>query len=211
MPHKQFPTKYIYWEKIENHEQLKAKYMPIIDEIENSTKFQNPFEYCELKRISYNNESVNSFISNEDMYEIMWKPMNNFIREINSVYCDKIDIKESTIRRYWFNTYDKGEFQEFHNHKDTPILHNGRYMYPSISGIYILNDKHEQSSIVFKNMSTEPVPFYKPFSEQILDTSDIQDIGEGTVLLFPFTMEHMVKKCVIPGRRTIAFNIFSNL
>lgn len=211
MPHHQFPSNYIYWENIEKHNHIKSKYMPILDKIESTNTLENPYSLCTIKNISISNRSVNTFLDNEDINEIVWKPMDNFINEINSKYTHKISVNKSILYQYWFNTYDKHDFQEYHNHIDNIGKYSNAGLYPTLSGIYILNDDNEKSSIVFKTAYNEFKPFIKPFESVTLDTSRIEDIHEGTVLLFPSSMEHMVKKCVIPGRRTIAFNIWSEL
>ena len=42
-----------------------------------------------------------------------------------------------------------------------------------------------------------------------LDTSNIDSISEGTVIVFPCGLTHMVKPCLKPGRVTIAFNVYA--
>lgn len=213
MPHLQLPTKYIYWQKVENHKNLKNKYMPIIDKIEEENKLDNPYKGCTIKNISIKNTNINTFIDTEDWNEIVWKPLENFFAEINNTYehSFKLNATTSIISGYWFNTYDKDDFQEYHNHVYDIMSQAESSTYPTLSGIYILNDENEKSSIMFRTSNNEYTPFIRPFELLTFDTSKKDEIGEGTVLLFPIGMEHMVKKCVIPGRRTIAFNIWSRL
>jgi hypothetical protein len=51
MPHLQFPTTYVYWENVNDHDHLKRKYMPIIDKLEqtNRDKLKNKFDNCTVK------------------------------------------------------------------------------------------------------------------------------------------------------------------
>ena len=214
MPHIQFPTTYVYWEKLKKHDELKKKYMPIIDKIEqthpNKTK-QNPFSKsgCSIKNISILHSELNTFLEKDDINTIIWNPIDNFIKDINSQYQCKIDVKDSIIDHYWFCTYDKHDNQELHDHYDHVRHINGIEYHTTFSGIYILNDDNESSSIIFRSPLHQP--FDKLRSNYHLDTGTIDDIGEGTVLIFPCQLSHMVRKTIKPGRRTIAFNIFSSL
>jgi hypothetical protein len=211
MPHYQFPTNYVYWENIKEHDDLKAKYMPIINEIERrkDTPLKNPFNFCDINVTSFSEK--NTFLSSNDIDKIIWKPLDNFIEEINSNYQCKIQVKNSVVYSYWFNTYKIGDFQEFHDHHGGRELINNEYHYPIFSGIYILNDDTKSSSIMFKTPSTLPVPFSDLSNSHYFYTNKESDIKEGSVVIFPSQLEHMVKKCIKSGRRTIAFNIYSQL
>ena len=213
MPHVQFPTTYVYWEKLKKHDELKRKYMPIIDKIEQTPHpidLTNPFSALDKsKYISYTHPELNTFLENEDINTIIWNPINNFIKDINSHYQSKIDVKESILDNYWFCTYDENDNQELHDHYDHVKYIDGIEYHTTFSGIYILNDDNESSSIVFRSPLHQP--FYKLKAHHHLDTGTIDDIGEGTVLIFPSQLSHMVRQCKKPGRRTIAFNIFSSL
>ena len=214
MPHIQFPTTYVYWEKLKKHDELKKKYMPIIDKIEQThptkTK-QNPYSQfdCSIKNISILHPELNTFLEKEDINTIIWNPIDNFIKDINSQYQCKIDLNDSYLDHYWFCTYDKNDNQELHDHYDHVRYKNGIEYHTTFSGIYILNDDNESSSIVFRSPQGEPFHNTKLCYE--FNTGTIDDIGEGTVLIFPCHLLHMVRKSIKPGRRTIAFNIFSSL
>lgn len=206
MPHFQFPCHYVYWEDLKDHSNLKRKYMPLMDEIELKNNCKNNFLRCSIKSISFD-EKCNTFIDSEDLEKIVWTPIDNFISEINSKYNFKIDVTDSFIEAYWFNTYTANDYQEYHCHNAHP---KGSY-YPMFSGIYIINDDNEKSSVSFKI----PEAFLTPFTELgmgfYFDTENISDIKEGSVMIFSSQLEHMVRKCIKPGRRTIAFNVFSKL
>ena len=212
MPHKQFPTTYVYWEKLKKHDELKKKYMPIIDKIEQTHPFDltNPFSPLEKsKYISILHPELNTFLENEDINTIIWNPIDNFIKDINSQYQCKINLKESMLDHYWFCTFDKNDNQELHDQYDhIKIIDNIEYN-PTFSGIYILNDDNESSSIVFRSPQGEPFHNTKLCYE--FNTGTIDDIGEGTVLIFPCHLLHRVRRIIKPGRRTIAFNIYSSL
>jgi hypothetical protein len=211
MPHHQFPSTYVYWESLKDHDELKAKYMPIIDKIERDRPgdLDTVSGVCTLKFRSYDRDYViNNFLEPRDINRIIWNPLDNFIEEINSKYQRKIEVKDSIVDGYWFNTYDKYDNQEMHNHNANIRIKNGEEYHPIFSGIYILNDENESSSIIFR---TYEVPFRPLLEPYTFCTSEMSDIKEGTVIIFPTPLLHMVSNCIKPGRRTIAFNIFSSV
>ena len=211
MPHLQFPSTYVYWENVNDHDHLKRKYMPIIDKLEqsNGDDLKNHYVNCDVKYISIRcSDKINSFLEQEDIKKIIWDPIDNFIKEINSTYNCKIKVLNSIIKAYWFCTYDQHDNQEYHRHNSMPELINNVVYHPTFSGIYILNDENKSSSIVFKSHT---VPIGHTVNPYMFDTSENDDIKEGVVLIFPKCLDHMVKKCIKPGRRTIAFNIYSSL
>ena len=206
MPHFQFPCHYVYWEDLKDHSNLKRKYMPLMDEIERKNNCKNPFPHSSIKSITID-EKCNTFIDSEDLGKIIWTPIDNFINEINSKYNFKINVTDSFIEAYWFNTYTTNDYQEYHCHNSHP---KGSY-YPIFSGIYIINDDNEKSSVSFKLPEAVLTPFTELGVGFHLDTGNISDIKEGSVMIFSSQLEHMVRKCIKHGRRTIAFNVFSKL
>jgi len=208
MSYYEFPSTFIYWESLKDHDELKAKYMPIIDKIERDhpEDLKNPYkDYCDVEFMSMDPEHKHKFLESDDITKIIWNPIDNFLKKMKSV----THIKESQLKNYWFNTYKYGDYQELHNHHDTPYVLNGKTYHPTFSGIYILNDENETSSIVFRNNAVSTL--YDIYDAIVFNTANYNDIKEGTVIIFPHHLYHMVKKCTKPGRRTIAFNIFSDL
>jgi hypothetical protein len=207
MPHLQFPCHYLYWDDVEDHNGIKDKILSKIKQYENTTKDKNPFDACTM------NTSIKcriNFLDNDDIDKIVWKSIDKMIVEINSKYGYKIETKNSILTDFWYNIYDKSDFQEQHSHAgDMSIIKNKKY-FPVFSGIYILHDNNVNSSVIFKQ--NEDLPPFRPFfdtSYTTIDTSKIKDIKEGSVILFNSNLDHLVKPCEIPGRVTIAFNVHS--
>lgn len=207
MPHYQFPCHYVYWDTIVKHESLKSKILPKIYNHKNVSLDTNPFNAC---KVNTSIEHDFKFLDNEDINEIVWKSIGKMLHEINSKYNFKIVPKDSFINGYWYNMYEKGDFQEHHNHSDEHIIKNGKKYYPCFSVIYILHDKNNTNSTVFKHESAF-TPFTPMFdnTREVLDTSIIKEIKEGSVIIFSSHLDHLVKPTTITGRVTIAFNIFS--
>lgn len=211
MPIKQCPCAYVYWQKIENHDKIKQKYMPIISEIsKNEGVIKHSFSFCKMKS-SIHDKKVNNFLENEDIKEIVWDSIDNMINEVNSQYDYKISPINSILDGYWFNIYETGDFQEQHTHIYTDKINNGETYSSSFSLVYILNDENIENSIVFinGNNGTIRLPYKSSASEYNLNTGEYDDIKEGTVIIFPSTLPHLVKPCIKSGRITLAFNIFS--
>lgn len=207
MPHYQFPTNYVYWQQIDEHKDIKQRLLPIIRKIEEED-LVNPFNACTMKTSIKRN---NNFLSNEEINILVWKPIDTMINEINSIYNFKIKPSDSILQKYWFNTYNVGDFQEMHYHLGHPIYKNNKIYIPTFSLIYILNEESETNSTVFysQNQGTHQ-PFVKPFQSDTFDTSKVSDIKEGTVIIFPCGLHHLVKPNRISGRTTLAFNIYSS-
>lgn len=210
MPHYQFPTNYVYWTEVENYEQINKEILPIMYGIKDKIKVCDPFPNCKMfSTVSLLHENVNNFLSDEVIRDIVWNPINKMMEEINSTYNYKILPNKSVIIEYWFNIYDKGDFQEMHEHITLPQTINGEEYHPSFSLIYIANDANEKSSTVF----CEPKQYYRPFEKANgnvnFDTGLVKEIKTGTVLIFPSSLYHLVKPSKFPGRVTLAFNVFS--
>lgn len=52
MPHFQFPTNYVYWQKIEDHDNIKKEILSVIREKEKSVP-ENPFTAYNVECILY--------------------------------------------------------------------------------------------------------------------------------------------------------------
>jgi hypothetical protein len=103
--------------------------------------------------------------------------------------------------------YGEGDFQEEHNHIGPPVNLENNVFYPSFSAIYILHDENEESSVIFRKDA--PLPLKKPFEDYGFSTANIRDIGEGTIMIFPYSLKHLVKPCIKTGRVTVAYNVYS--
>lgn len=201
MPHFQFPSHYVFWTKVENHEEIKSQYLSKIKSIDKNISNTHNF-ICNVR--SNIRERVDFFEDDIDtVNSIVWKPVQEMIEESNN----ELVLGESIIQSYWYNIYETGDFQEKHTHHAYPIEMNGKVFHPSLSVIYILNDNNTNGSTMFTD--THSKPFGPMLSYVSLDTCNIEEIGEGSVIIFSSKLDHMVKPVKIGGRITIAFNIFS--
>ena len=150
----------------------------------------------------------NIFLHDEKLVEtIIFEHLTIMIKKYNSLGMHQINLGASILETAWWNMYEKNHYQEHHDHSSPALSIDGNIFYPSFSMIYILHDENEKSGIVFKKYA--PQPLISPFSEYLFQTSEHENIKEGTILIFPYNLGHLVKPCIKPGRITIAFNMFS--
>ncbi len=112
---------------------------------------------------------------------------------------------DAIVTEYWFNVYQKGDFQEMHNHRCLPLLKNGKRYDNIFSIVYILNSE-EDNSTIFKLMGTD-TPYFPMMKDCDFYTGGIEEIKEGTLLIFSSQLNHFVRPIEKSGRITIAFNV----
>ena len=199
-----FPSEFVYWDKVENHDEIKKEILPKILEA-NKNKKNNPFDNCKFNTgflsIPEVNNKENSFLMNKKMFDVILFYLEKMFKAID------FNPEKINIHNGWWNVYDESEFQEEHTHFGPPIYLRGDIFYPAFSVIYILHDENEKSSIVFKKSG--PFPLMEPHREEVFKTENVKEIKEGTILIFPCNLRHLVKPCIKSGRVTLAYNICS--
>ena len=206
-----FPGEFVYWDQIKNHEEIKNQLLPIILQ-KSKENTNNPYEACNLNtsliRDKQKAYDENVFLLSENVLKsVIFQNIQKLITQYNKVHNSNINIGPSVVSGCWWNVYGEGDFQEEHNHIGSPTNLENDVFYPSFSAIYILHDENEESSIIFRKDS--PLPLKKPFEDYGFSTSNVRDIGEGTIILFPSSLKHLVKPCAKPGRVTVAYNVCS--
>jgi len=192
-----FPSEFVYWDKVENHDEIKKEILPKILEA-NKNKKNNPFDNCNFNT-SYGLSDLN--IMNKKLFDVICFYLEKMFKAID------FNPQKINIHSGWWNVYDESEFQEEHTHFGPPIYLHGDIFYPAFAVIYILHDENEKSSIVFKKGG--PFPLMEPHHEMVFKTEDVKEIKEGTILIFPYNLRHLVKPCIKPGRVTLAYNVRS--
>ena len=201
MPHFKFPCHYVYWGQVKDHENIKSKLLPIINSLISENKYTNPFKACSMKTSI---SKMTNFIDNETKDKIV---SENLIKMISETNCfPEKNPTETFITEYWFNVYEKGDFQEMHQHRGLPSIIDGKRYDTTFSIIYILNSDEEENSTVFKLTDTA-IPFHPLMQPVEFDTSKVDEIKEGTVLIFSNQLNHFVRPIKKSGRITIAFNV----
>jgi hypothetical protein len=201
MPHFKFPCHYVYWGQVKDHENIKSKLLPIINSLTAENKYTNPFKACTM---TTNFSKATDFIDNETKKKITGKQLEEMISETNCF--NSIKISDAIITDYWFNVYEKGEYQEMHQHLAFPIVTNGKRYDQTLSMVYILNSDEEENSTVFKLTDTN-IPYFPMLTQSVFNTRAVKEIKEGTLLIFSNQLNHYVLPVKTNGRVTIAFNV----
>lgn len=196
MPYFKFPNEYVFWTGIDEHTRMKRALLPVVLDIVKNGCLENPFKKCTMKTTITQKYKL---LNQEQIHKVVFEPMMKMISEIDDPFYKKLNMNNVCVTTQWFNIYEKGDFQELHEH-----LVNGKPQYMIIDGkrceeifsvVYILHDKSIENSLVFRE------------SDTVFDTSTQKDIHEGCVLIFPSSLRHEVKPIEIPGRITFAFNV----
>lgn len=200
MPHVKFPCHYLHWGQVKDHKNIKSKLLPIIHGLIDNNNYENPFKACTM---TTNISKPIEFLDDETKDKIV---SENLIKMISETNCfPEKNPTNMLITQYWFNVYEKGDFQEMHHHSTIPKLIDGKRYDDIFSMIYILHDE-ESSPVIFRMDDTE-IPFY-PMKRTIdFATSMIDEIKEGTILIFSSHLKHTVIPVKQSGRTTIAFNV----
>jgi len=176
---------FIFYCDLINHQDIKDKYYERILRLFEENKHSNVGGWnCKVKT-TFN--SVVDFLW-DDYFQnsVIWNPLDQML--------EKVDLYQypvrSFVREIWTNLYKYGEFQEVHDH-----VGNARNIF---SGIYIIDQKGDNKTSFIHNN-------YGILDNQV-HTKDMDDIKEGTVIIFPSNLLHYVNP-VEDDRCTISFNI----
>lgn len=182
-----FPIDFVYTQKINNHEQVKIKILNEINLRKNTE--ESCWTLSKLVTSYINTKEHNSFLCNDEISnDVIWTPLDNMFNEIRDNFNFPWTApKSSIIHSCWYNIYNKGDYQEVHDH--VPSYDNDGYI-PSFSIIYILDSEGQKNTTVFRKKF--PLTATPPFQDVNFNTANYEDIGEGTVLIFPSHLEHYV-------------------
>lgn len=209
-----FPTNFVYWENIENHENIKNILMNEISIIEPlykyNKKYDNGLSHASTNYIPNEDNFTEILANNSLLEELVWKPVNNSLSELNSLpNFQQIEFSQSYILNSWYTKYDKdGQFTLHNHYSDNVKIFDEEIYRPTLSLIYILHDENEKNSTEFILPSAAPISILD-VQHQMYNTSDNKEIKEGTIIVFPSSLYHQVQPVKIPGRITIAINIAS--
>ena len=203
-----FPSNFVFWKKLPNHENIKRR---ILDFINTNPEILEPHRLIHNGKSSYSNIQLLEFVtSNHDICNsIIWEPLHEVIRELNSKELrEKVNISSAHINDLWCSKYDANSRVSFHNHdhkRDVSYI-DGIIYKPAFVFLYIVNDTNVSSGLEFIQPSSCGVSVYTS-TETKLYTSKIKDIGEGTVMVFPANLYHQVEQIVESGRVIMSANI----
>ena len=176
---------FIFYCDIPNHIDIKENYYSHLKDIVRDSNDTIVKRWNCNVRTTYN-FTVDCLWDEYFLDNVVWKPMDQMLEEVNLNHYPK----NSKIGGIWANFYKGGEFQESHDHVGSS--HN------YFSGIYILDQTGPNKTSFFSNNYG--------ILDSCIHTKDMDDIKEGTVIIFPSNLLHYVNP-VEDERCTISFNI----
>lgn len=188
-----FPSHFVYWEKIKNHKEIKENILPLILEHSDRLSYtsdESTINYFKKYKCRTDFFSKDNFLNNlfqEYGYEdiIIWNTIDNLLshKDLKISHSPK----ESNIIKIWYNVYSPGGYHNVHTHG---------YSH-GFSGIYILDLKEKN-----------PTTFFNGGEAFLEETFELSDVEEGTVVIFLNSLKHFVQPC-LKNRVTLSFNINS--
>jgi len=197
-----FPAPFVWWKKLKDHETIKEKYLPLIEEDYNLNKdFYNSKNSwnCDVTTSFFEELKICPLFDDNFCNDVIWNPIDEMLADMT----DRLDgIRmpiESKVKQLWYNRYQPGNWQEIHNHQ----VH---FSMVSFSGIYLLDLNEENTTTFYTTQANYSCysPDYNP-----LCVFKTNHIPEGSIIIFPSELSHYVNPCV-NSRTTISFNIVSN-
>lgn len=201
-----FNSPFLYFEKCENHQDIKKEILPLIekDYKENKTLYRKNTEWnCKSTSSfhqKYDENNINEILlRNELLFNSIFKSYNLMLDELLSNQSisenEYEDWKDCYIKDNWYNYYEVGEDQEIHHH------------YPNTFSVIYLLDMEGINNTVWNNGSSNfPCDSMEVFDEI---TSESCNIGEGSIIIFPSLIPHYVPP-VKSKKISLSFNIRSN-
>jgi len=206
-----FPSNFVYWKKIDKHSVFKSK---ILEHLEKESTIFNINNVIRNGKTTDGNSNTKNFFINykEFMDSVIWDSLDEVISELDSKKNTlKTNILSSKVLDCWCIKYDKDSAIGFHNHQGTgreyTILNNIRWA-QTFTILYIINEPNERSSTEFVQTCSSGVSSHLQ-QQFFFKTADHEDIGEGTVLVFPSNLAHQALSISKPGRIIFSCDIVS--
>jgi hypothetical protein len=192
-----FPAKFVYWKSVKNHDLIKQQYyLKILDELEQKKNtFQSQVEnnwQCNCYSNFFEKEN-NTIFDQNFIDQVVWSIFDEMIYDLNKSCLNFPIPKKSYLKDIWYNYYEKGMFQEVHNHSDFSHISH-------FSGIYLMDLNGDNTTIFSDLNSTNTYP-----NSHLFKTSHIK---EGNLIIFPSKLMHYVNPC-LDNKLTVSFNILS--
>lgn len=194
-----FYAPFVYVDSVENHSKIKKEYYPKILECNKEIKSFPDTWACKCNT-SFGHRNINSnLFMNDNFVEIIWNSLDRMLTDVDPRFFPA----DSLIESIWFNYYEKGNFQEAHNHQGPPSIIKGKTLYyTSFSGIYIFHSDNQEVGPTFYASNLDS----NSFASEVKHTPKAE---EGSIIWFPSNLTHFVSPA-LKERISISFNILSN-
>ena len=178
-----FPSNFIFYTKVRNHEQLKKKLLPQIYANESSITYKGQYQDSITNYFEENNILLD--MEKEIYHNVVWDPFNEMLEDPNLNIVHRP--QESKLQSIWYNVYrDDKCWHKTHTHPSS-----------TFSGIYLLHLEGENGTV-----------FYQ-FGHQLFEMNyNTKNNVEGEVIIFPSSLPHSVVSFGT-HKVSISFNIMS--
>lgn len=198
-----FAPDFVYWRQVVDHKKLKEELYPKIMESEDS--LYRPWDSCNAKSSMSKKDLNEKVFTREVLKKILWEPFDEFMSEFSSSYKLPLGVPSNSKVDSWYNLYYDNDYQESHNHVQPSYTYGANEYHTLYAAIYILHQTGP-SKTVFRKTSNTPGTWTGDTVSY--DTSKIENIKEGSIIIFPTYLDHYVLPAT-GNRITLSFNISS--
>jgi len=162
-------------------------------------KDENPMDN-HAKMWIHNPYNSLSLIRQENGYNAIYDPkffkLNQWVQKCVNEFSEECGYQKMGLINMWFNVYEKGDSQEFHNHGESHF-----------SCVYYAKAEENDSNIIF-NRSPWPMMHYNIVKSNRLNFNQVRyKPVMGSLLVFKSDTMHMVEKKVTDDIRiSFSFN-----
>lgn len=178
-----FPSNFVFYTKVRNHEQLKKKLLPQIYANESSITYKGEYQDSITNYFEENNILLD--MEEEIYHNVVWDPFNEMLEDPNLNIVHRP--QESKLQSMWYNVYRDGKcWHKTHTHPSS-----------TFSGIYLLHLEGENGTV------------FTQLGHQLFEMSyNTKNNVEGEVIIFPSSLPHSVVSFGT-HKVSISFNIMS--
>jgi len=84
MPFYHFPSEFVYWTQNPDHDKLKEKIKPVIQNLENQVRDSRSFSLCNVISSYPHTDPYNLFLKDDQtQHSIVWKPITTMLEEMS--------------------------------------------------------------------------------------------------------------------------------
>jgi uncharacterized protein (TIGR02466 family) len=185
-----FTAPFVFHYTVPEHQQLKQELKPKLELFYESHHQEKKYKWTndpavKSKVCTNFNQAYQqkTWYTQNNLQQIVWNSLDKLFEQLKS------KTQKCRVTTFWWNVYQQGDSAPVHNH--------GSF---GISGIYLL-ELNEPNKTVFLYNHRALLKH-----EQDLEYYETSHIPEGTVLLFPSSLNHHVEPAETT-RMTISFNV----
>jgi len=188
-----FTEPFVFQYAVPEHLQLKEELKPLLESFYQMHRQEKKYRWTNDPNVK--TEMCTNFCqafaqktwyTQQQLQQIVWNSLDKLFERLDS------KTQRCKLTTFWWNVYQKGDSAPIHNH--------GSF---GVSGVYLLHLNEPNKTVFFHNKRA----LLK--NEQDLEYYETTHIPEGTVMLFPSSLNHYVDPAETT-RMTVSFNVQIN-